>query len=331
KLDVNAVDAKFTTAIYCAAKNGHVAAIRELASEGADVDTGIQPGHSGARLFGPNPRAKAKGSSPLWVAASRDEPEAIRTLVELGADVDKQASDGTSPFYIACKWNRLGAVKALLDPANTKLPDVNAPAGPEEYGASPLYVACDAGSEDVIEYLLANADRIRLNVDAGNQNGATPLYISWYEPGRVSQVEKLIAAGANLEARRKSGATPLLIAASYGQSEVVERLLAAGAQVNIVASDGSTPLSCAAAEGHQSVVARLLAAGADVNGGAPEKLAVREAQRGGHLGVVVDLLKAGAVAPPEEDDEEEDDGNSEDEEGEEDNEEDEGDETALCW
>jgi hypothetical protein len=33
----------------------------------------------------------------------------------------------------------------------------------------------------VIEYLLANADRIRLNVDAGNQNGATPLYISWYE------------------------------------------------------------------------------------------------------------------------------------------------------
>jgi hypothetical protein len=79
KLDVNAVDAKFTTAIYCAAKNGkllllpcrcvsmcvvcvvcraiavsdcfggsgHVAAIRELASEGADVDTGIQPGHSG--------------------------------------------------------------------------------------------------------------------------------------------------------------------------------------------------------------------------------------------------------------------------------------------
>ena len=33
----------------------------------------------------------------------------------------------------------------MLDPANAKLPDVNAPAGPEEYGASPLYVACDAG------------------------------------------------------------------------------------------------------------------------------------------------------------------------------------------
>ena len=39
----------------------------------------------------------------------------------------------------------MDAVKALLDPANAKLPDVNAPAGPEEYGASPLYVACDAG------------------------------------------------------------------------------------------------------------------------------------------------------------------------------------------
>lgn len=31
----------------CFGGSGHVAAIRELASEGADVDTGIQPGHSG--------------------------------------------------------------------------------------------------------------------------------------------------------------------------------------------------------------------------------------------------------------------------------------------
>jgi hypothetical protein len=32
----------------------------------------------------------------------------------------------------------------------------------------------------VVEYLLDNAKRIGLNVDAGNQNDASPLYISWY-------------------------------------------------------------------------------------------------------------------------------------------------------
>jgi hypothetical protein len=71
------------------------------------------------------------------------------------------------------------------------------------------------------------------------------------QAGRPEFVEKLLAAGANIEARRKSGATPLLIASSYGHGEVVDQLLKAGAQVNVIACDGSTPLSCAAAEGHQ--------------------------------------------------------------------------------
>jgi hypothetical protein len=61
-------------------------------------------------------------------------------------------------------------------------------------------------------------------------------------------------------------------------------------------------------------VAQLLAAGAHV-GGSPEKVPVCEAQRHGHLAVVVDLLQAGAVMPEpnEEDDEDEDEDDDDDE------------------
>jgi hypothetical protein len=39
----------------------------------------------------------------------------------------------------------LESVKVLLDPANKKLPAVNEPAGEDDYGSPPLYVACHAG------------------------------------------------------------------------------------------------------------------------------------------------------------------------------------------
>jgi hypothetical protein len=42
-----------------------------------------------------------------------------------------------------------------------------------------LLCASAEQSPDVVQYLLDNAARIKLNIDAGNQNGATPLYISW--------------------------------------------------------------------------------------------------------------------------------------------------------
>ncbi|HEY4638126.1 MAG TPA: ankyrin repeat domain-containing protein, partial [Burkholderiales bacterium] len=59
----------------------------------------------------------------------------------------------------------------------------------------------------------------------------------------------------------EASAAELHDAARRGDLAAVERLLAAGAQVDATDGGGATPLYLAAGEGHAAVVARLLAAG----------------------------------------------------------------------
>lgn len=148
--------------------------------------------------------------------------------------------------------------------------------------------------------------------------------------GNITQVQALLAAGANVNLTDNDGNNPLHYAALNGQLEIVQILLATpeinifapneegntaihcaafrghlpvvqiliatlGINVNILNSRRSTPLHCAAYRGHQSVVQALLAAEAAVNitdqfGNTPLHYAARE----GHLEVAETLLAAGA-------------------------------------
>lgn len=71
----------------------------------------------------------------------------------------------------------------------------------------------------------------------------------------------LVKAGADLEARRPEGTTPLFLAAQQGYSEVTAVLIEAGVVVDSRAEDGTTTLMrrrCNA--GHTHVLRQLLRA-----------------------------------------------------------------------
>jgi cytochrome c len=96
----------------------------------------------------------------------------------------------------------------------------------------------------------------------------------------------------------EASAAELHDAARRGDLAAVERLLAAGAQVDATDGGGATPLYLAAGEGHAAVVARLLAAGGDPRRPASGPFGstgtpIHAAVRYGHLDVVRVLLKAG--------------------------------------
>jgi cytochrome c len=96
----------------------------------------------------------------------------------------------------------------------------------------------------------------------------------------------------------QAAATELHDAARRGDVAAVERLLAAGAQVDATDGSGATALYVAASEGHAAVVARLLAAGGDPRRQASGSFGstgtpIHAAIRHGHLGVVRALLEAG--------------------------------------
>ena len=105
------------------------------------------------------------------------------------------------------------------------------------------------------------------------------------EKGNIEAVKQHLAAGADVNAKREDGMTPLHHATkNTGHWEIVELLIAEGADVNVKSADGSggrTPLHFAAYYGHEEIVELLISKGADVNakrsnGATPLDLALGE-------------------------------------------------------
>lgn len=124
-------------------------------------------------------------------------------------------------------------------------------------GRTPLMAAIYTGQVDDIQILLkAGAD-----IEAKDSKGLTPLLVATYQ-GKVEALSILLKAGANIEAKDSQGRTALMIAAESGNVELVNALLKADANIEAENEQGRTPLSYARKSGKVEVVAALLMAGA---------------------------------------------------------------------
>ena len=75
--------------------------------------------------------------------------------------------------------------------------------------------------------------------------------------GHTLVMEKLLAAGADMDAKGEHGFAPLHLAAAMGYAAVVEKLLAAGAVMDAEDDDGHTPLVYAEAHDQEAVAEML--------------------------------------------------------------------------
>jgi hypothetical protein len=83
--------------------------------------------------------------------------------------------------------------------------------------------------------------------------------------GDLATVKRLIASGANVNARDERGSTPLHYAANQYHAEVIEFLLENGAQVNAQQDGGTTALHHAVVAKGPEIARILLEHGADPN------------------------------------------------------------------
>jgi uncharacterized protein len=243
-------------------------------------------------------RFSVRYRSPLVMACQIGDLDAVKILLRGGAKID--LSDTVERFRFtwdesaltkAIQTNHIGIVQYLLSQGA----QVNL-RGPL-LGETPVFVALRERNEDILNLLLqAHAD---LNVR--NNNGYTPLMLAamnndldmveflqargakFDSPkdellfaashGDVAGIQRILASsgparngGGKLNlvnASSKDGFTPLMAAASQGQTATVKALIAAGADLNVLNSAHDTALLLAIRNGHKSTILALLDAGAD--------------------------------------------------------------------
>jgi len=159
-------------------------------------------------------------------------------------------------------------------------------------GATPLFVACWKGHTGIARVLL---DEGGATVDQADKDGATPLFVAC-QNGHTETASVLLDSGATVDQARNDGVTPLYVACQEGHTETASVLLdQGGATVDLAKNDGTTPLYIACQEGQTETASVLLNHGANPNqadkdGYTPLWIACQN----GHTNIVKVLLDRGA-------------------------------------
>ena len=205
---------------------------------------------------------KGKYNKPLIKATLNNNTDEIKKYLKHGADVNALDEYGNTALMNASLKGHEQAVRLLIEAgANVNIRDNN--------GRSALMQAVDHARTEVVELLLA----AKAEVDARSNSGDTALLSvaarSCPTAEHISIVKFLLAAGANINARRPGSfcaQTALMFASMRGCTELVDLLLQAGADVNAAPEcGGGTALIYASINGYEEIVKLLLKAGADIN------------------------------------------------------------------
>ncbi len=154
----------------------------------------------------------------------------------------------------------------------------------------PLVEAAKQQDREEVRRLLAGG----ADPDARAADGTAALHWASYWDD-LEAAELLLAAGADASAANDMGATPLWAASMNGSAPMARLLLRGGADPNAALLSGETPVMTAARTGSEEVLELLLRAGADPNAkGTRDQTALMWAASQGHSGAVRVLLEHGA-------------------------------------
>ncbi len=183
----------------------------------------------------------------LFRAIRSGDLELVDSLLRQGTPANLQTADGTTALMIAARDGSAECLHWLL-----------------QYGADPKAVndrgitalLWAAGDEQKVRHLLQH----KPNINARSAIGRTPLFVAAGHPGNSATVRELLAAGAELTAR-KTGSTALTVAVLAGDPQTVELLLEAGMEQERIGNHFGASLSLlelAARQGHADVCEVLL-------------------------------------------------------------------------
>jgi ankyrin repeat protein len=187
------------------------------------------PGRRRALLLG-----AALAWPPLWAsardvdqalrdAAAAGDLEAFQALLAQGADVNARDGRQDTALFIAARHGHAVLVQAAVAAgANLKLLN--------RFGSTALMGPAYRGHVEVVRVLLGTPIDLQHVNDLGWTALLETVALGQDGPRHRQVVQLLIAAGSDVHARDRDGASALHLAQRRGQDEVVRLLRAAGAR-----------------------------------------------------------------------------------------------------
>ena len=188
------------------------------------------------------------GESPLHLAAATAAPETVLSLLRSGADVSLTTVKGLTPLHVAARDTTHGTVISYLlvwgSEVDKRVPPDTCFNYLRTCADSPLHLAADREqAAHILAALLAGgADP---NVD--DSKGRKPLQRATVSAGLL-EIDVLLRAGASVGETDFEDNTALHVVAQNKSNGLViaQRLIAAGADVDAQRNDDVTPLISAA-------------------------------------------------------------------------------------
>lgn len=196
------------------AEKGDIASVRRLLKDGANIEA-----------------KDLNGDTPLGLAAEFDHLATVKFLLDKGANIETQDKSRETPLIEAARSANTSVVALLLQKGVNVQDKKRA-----------LFVTTE--SEPLIIGMPSTAEQ---SASQGNQNSSRAAQFT--PPSYPGTVRLLLDSGVDIEAKEEGDdATPLIVAASHGQTDTVELLLERGAKIEAKDNVGDTPLIAAACD-----------------------------------------------------------------------------------